>query len=506
MKRKETQVEIKAIIGDITQIKAGAIMVSFFQGTKHPDGDTARVDKALDGAISRLISQGEIKGKSGELTVIHSLGRLPAERVVVIGLGKPAELTLDRVRGSVAEASRFLRQKYVPDIATVAQGAGTGGISLEGSAQSITEGALLGLYAFRPHITEAAEYGEIKKLFIVAGDKGSLPSLERSINKGMILAEAANLARDMVNEPANYMTPSHMAERATKLAEAYRLEVSIMEREQMQALGMGALLGVAQGSQQPPKLIVLNYRGSDTKEINLALVGKGITFDSGGISIKPSEGMGEMKGDMAGGAAVMAALSAIARLKLKINVTAIIPATENLPSGNALKPGDIVTAMNGKTVEIISTDAEGRLALADALAYAQKLEAKRIVDVATLTGSCRVALGDVYTGVLGNNQKLIDKVVSAGQQSGELIWQLPMHEQYKEQNKSDVADIKNVGGKYAGAITAAQFLAEFAGDAPWVHLDIAGTSMTDKERAYQVKGATGVPVRTLVNFVGALLK
>ncbi|UCG09822.1 MAG: leucyl aminopeptidase [Dehalococcoidia bacterium] len=498
--------EIKAIIGDITQIKAGAILVSFFQGMKNPDGDTARVNKALDGAISQLISQDEIKGKSGELTVIHSLGRLPAERVVVVGLGKPAKLTLDRVRGSVAEACRFLRQKYVSDIATVAQGTGTAGISVKSSAQAITEGALLGLYAFRQHITEAAEYGEIKKLFIVAGDKGNLPSLEQSINKGMILAEAANLARDMVNEPANYMTPSHMAEMATRLAKDYRLEVSIMERTQMQALGMGALLGVAQGSQQPPKLIVLNYRGSDTKEINLALVGKGITFDSGGISIKPSEGMGEMKGDMAGGAAVMAALSAIARLKPKINITAVIPATENLPSGIALKPGDVVTAMNGKTVEIISTDAEGRLALADALAYTQKLGAKRIVDVATLTGSCRVALGDVYTGVLGNNQKLIDGVINAGRESGELIWQLPMHEQYKEQNKSDVADIKNVGGKYAGAITAAQFLAEFAGDAPWVHLDIAGTSMTDKERAYQVKGATGVPVRTLVNLVLSLSK
>jgi leucyl aminopeptidase len=297
-----------------------------------------------------------------------------------------------------------------------------------------------------------------------------------------------------------------MAEGATELARAYRLEVSIMEREQMQALGMGALLGVAQGSQQPPKLIVLSYKGSDSKKVDLALVGKGITFDSGGISIKPSEGMGEMKGDMAGGAAVMAALSAIAQLKPRINVTAIIPATENLPSGSAIKPGDILTAMNGKTIEIVSTDAEGRLALADALAYARKLGARHIVDVATLTGACRVALGDVYSGVLGNNQRLLNRVVSAGQESGELIWQLPMHERYREHNKSDVADIKNVGGKYAGAITAAQFLAEFAGDTPWIHLDIAGTSMTDKERAYQVKGATGVPVRTLVNFVLSLAK
>jgi len=297
-----------------------------------------------------------------------------------------------------------------------------------------------------------------------------------------------------------------MVEGAVSLAKTYGLEISVLEQEQMQELGMGALLGVAQGSQQKPKFITLNYRGGDSAEVDVALIGKGITFDAGGISIKPSEGMGEMKGDMAGGAAVMAAIGAIAQLKPKINVTAIIPATENLPSGNALKPGDILTAMNGKTIEIISTDAEGRLTLADALGYAKKLGAKSIVDVATLTGACRVALGDVYSGAFGNNQELVDKVIAAGGEAGELIWQMPMHEQYKEQNKSDVADIKNVGGKYGGAITAAQFLVEFVGDTPWVHLDIAGTSMSEKEKAYLVKGATGVPVRTLVNFVLSLAK
>jgi len=302
------------------------------------------------------------------------------------------------------------------------------------------------------------------------------------------------------------MTPSHMAEIAAKLAESYKLELDILEQEQMQELGMGALLGVAQGSRQPPKLIVLHYKGGDSTQLDVALAGKGVTFDSGGISIKPSEGMGEMKGDMAGGAAVMAAMSAIAQLKPKINVAAIIPATENLPSDNALKPGDILTAMNGKTIEIISTDAEGRLILADALSYTKKLDAKHMVDVATLTGACRVALGDMCSGAFGNNQELVDKVIAAGAEAGEPIWQMPMYEEYKEQNKSDVADIKNVGGRYAGAITAAQFLAEFVGDTPWVHLDIAGTSMSQKERAYLVKGATGVPVRTLVNLILSLAK
>ena len=498
--------EIKAVVGDIAKIKADAIIVNFFEGTEHLDGSIATVDKVLNGAISQLISQGEIKGKLGEITIIHSLGRLPAARVAVAGLGKQAELTLVRVRGVVAETCRLLRQKGVDNVATIAQGAGVAGISLEEAAQAVTEGALLGLYSFRKHMTEEAEHGEIKQLLIVDSDKANLPLLERGSSKGMILAEATNLARDMVNEPANYMTPSYMMEGAVSLAKTYGLEISVLEQEQMQELGMGALLGVAQGSQQKPKFIILNYRGGDSAEVDVALIGKGITFDSGGISIKPSEGMGEMKGDMAGGAAVMAAMGAIAQLKPKINVIAIIPAMENLPGGNALKPGDILTAMNGKTIEIISTDAEGRLTLADALGYAKKLGAKSIVDVATLTGACRVALGDVYSGAFSNNQELVDKVIAAGGEAGELIWQMPMHEQYKEQNKSDVADIKNVGGKYGGAITAAQFLAEFAGDIPWVHLDIAGTSMSEKERTYLVKGATGVPVRTLVNLALSLAK
>ena len=498
--------EIKAVVDDIAKVKAGAIIVNFFEGMERLDGNIATIDKALDGAVSQLISQGEIKGKLNEITIIHSLGRLPAARVVVAGLGKQAELSLDRVRGVVAETCRLLRQKGTDDVATIAQGAGIAGISLEAAAQAVTEGALLGLYSFRRHMTEEAEHGEIKQLLIVDSDKANLPLLERGSNKGMILAEATNLARDMVNEPANYMTPAYMAERAVKLAEAYGLKISVLEQKQMQELGMGALLGVAQGSRQQPKLIILNYRGGGSAEVDVALIGKGITFDSGGISIKPSEGMGEMKGDMAGGAVVMAAIGAIAQLKPKINVIVIIPAMENLPGGNALKPGDILIAMNGKTIEIISTDAEGRLTLADALGYAKKLGAKSIVDVATLTGACRVALGDVYSGAFSNNQELVNRVIAAGGEAGELIWQMPMHEQYKEQNKSDVADIKNVGGKYGGAITAAQFLAEFAGDTPWVHLDIAGTSMSEKERTYLVKGATGVPVRTLVNLVLSLAK
>ncbi len=498
--------EIKVIAGDITKIETEAIMVGFFEGMERPSGDLAAIDQALDGAISRLIAQGEIKGKLNEITIIHSLGKLPTARVVVVGLGKKEELLQDRVRMAVGEACRLLQQRGVGDVAAVALGAGVAGMGLDGAAQAVTEGALLGVYSFRRHITKEAEHGELKRLTIVEADETKLPILQQGGDKGRVLAEATKLARDMVNEPANYMTPSQMAETAARLAQAHGLELEVLEREQMGELGMGALLGVTQGSRQPPKLVILHYRGGESAQIDLALVGKGITFDSGGISVKPSEGMEEMKSDMAGGAAVLAAITAIAQIKPKINVVAITPCAENLPGGEALKPGDVLTAMNGKTIEIISTDAEGRLILADALGYANKLGAKLIVDVATLTGACHVALGDDCSGVFGNNQELVDKLIAASVAAGELMWQLPMYEQAKEQLKSEVADIKNVGGKWGGAITSAHFLAEFAADTPWVHLDIAGTRLSEKSRGYVVKGATGVAVRTLVNLALSLAK
>jgi len=496
--------EIKVTTGDIAKIKADAIIVNFFEGAERPEGAAAAIDEALDGAISRLISRGEIKGKLNQTTTIHSLGRLPATRVVVTGLGKPEEVTQDKIRGAVAQTCRMLRQQNAESIATITQGGGITGTTAEDSTQAIVEGALLGIYLFRQHITKEAEHGEIKQLTIVDAEEGDLTALEEGCRKGRIIAEAANLARDMANEPPNYMTPTQLAETARKVAESHGLEIEVLEREQMQEMGMGALLGVAQGSQQPPKFIILRYRGGTSKQADVTILGKGITFDSGGISIKPSEGMGDMKADMAGGASVIGAMSAIAQLKPRINATAIVPATENLPGGRAFRPGDILTALDGKTIEIITTDAEGRLILADAIGYAKKQGTRLMVDVATLTGAMRIALGDICTGAFTNNQELVDKVIAAGARAGELIWQMPMYEQYKEQNKSTVADIKNAGNRLAGAITAAQFLAEFAGDTPWVHLDIAGTSMSDKEHNYLTKGATGVPVRTLVNFVLSL--
>jgi leucyl aminopeptidase len=496
--------EIEVIAGDIAGMEADAIILNHFEGVKSPEGEAVAVDRALGGVISQLTKRGEIKGKPNEITMVHSLGKLSAAHVVIVGLGKQSDLSTNKIRAAVAETCRWLRGREISTIATVPQGAKINNISPTAAAQAVAEGALLGTYTFRRHITrEDDRPGEIKQLSIVGAD-GMKSQLEEGANKGQIIAEATNLARDMVNEPANFMTPTDMAKMATELANTHGLEITVLDTEQMKSMGMGGLLGVAQGSRQSPKFMVLNYKGSTDKESDIAMVGKAITFDSGGISIKPSEKLEEMKGDMAGGAAVMAAMVAIAQLKPKVNVMAIIPATENLPDGNALKPGDVLTAMNGKTIEIISTDAEGRLILADALSYAKKYGAKKMVDAATLTGACRIALGDICTGAFGNNQELMNRVIAAGNEVGELIWPMPMYDEYQEQNKSDIADIKNVGGRLAGAITAAKFLAEFVDGTPWVHMDIAGTSLTDKERGYQIKGATGVPTRTLVNIVVSL--
>ena len=493
--------DIKVRIGDISKTGADAVLLGVFDGLKKLTDDTAAVDKALDGEITKLIKQGEIKGKAGEISVIHTMDKIPAGKVVILGLGKDKDITADKIRIAMADACRTLRKKGVKKLETALIGVGVNNIDPETSAEAIAEGAILGLYTFNRHITKKPEQSEITELVINGRDLKSKTAVQRGVNTGKILAEAANLARDLVNEPSNYMTPTILAAEAKKVAEKHGLEIEVLERKQMQELGMGALLGVARGSEQPPKFIVLNYRGKTTKTVDIALVGKGITFDSGGISLKPPDHMGDMKSDMAGAASVIAAIGAIARLKPKLNVMAIAPATENLPGGTAFKPADILTAMNGKTIEIITTDAEGRLILADALGYANKQGAKMIVDIATLTGACQIALGDITTGAFTNNQELLDKVIAAGNAVGDKIWQLPTFEEYKEQNKSDVADLKNTGGRNAGAITAALFVGEFAEKTPWVHLDIAGPALLDSAKGYYIKGATGVPTRTLITLV-----
>ncbi len=504
--------KVEVVAGDIASFETPALVVNLFEGVSHPAGGTGAVDRALDGAITALIADGEIKGKLGEVTLIHALGRIPAARVVVAGLGKSNDFDAGSVRRVSGDVARFLRRKGVTGFATIAHGAGIGGLDAGECAQAIAEGTLLGLYKFDTYRSngngdsDEADNG-IASVSIVEWDAARVDALAAGVSVGTALAEATMVARDLVNHPANVMTPTKMAEAAREVAEAVGLDLDVMDREGMSEHGMGAFLGVAQGSEEPPKLIVLTYRGDpDNPGNNLGLVGKGITFDTGGISLKPAANMEAMKGDMAGGASVIAAMRAIGTLKPRINVTGLIAATENMPGGRAQRPGDVVTAMNGKTIEVINTDAEGRLVLADALCYARSLGITRLVDVATLTGAMVVTLGKACTGMMGNSSDLAKEVSKAGDASGERFWELPMLEDYRELIRSDVADMKNTGGRQAGSITAAMLLREFAEDADWIHLDIAGTSTASSSKGHLVKGATGVPTRTLAQLAVNLAK
>ena len=484
--------------GDIASFAAGAIVVNLFEGVTEPVGATGAVDQAMGGAISNLIAAGDIRGKLGEFTLIHSLGKLPAQRVVVAGLGKANELSPEKIRSLSGDLARYLRKQRVKDAGVIAHGAGIGGLSPEESAAAIAEGSVLGTYRFDRHKTQEDETVELETLTIVEQDGARLAALERGAERGRIIAEMTNICRDMANEPANYLTPTEMANRAEAVSQDTGLEFESYGPGWMKEKGMGGLLGVAAGSVQEPRFIVMRYNGAgDEKPV--ALVGKGITFDTGGISIKPAENMGEMKGDMSGGASVIAAMGAIAQLKPRINVIGIVPATENMPSGSATRPGDVLKTMLGKTIEVINTDAEGRLVLADALAYAREQGATALVDVATLTGAIFITLGNVAMGAMGNDPALMERVKQAAATAGEKVWELPMWDDFFDLIKSDVADMKNSGGRPAGSITAAMLLREFAEDTPWVHLDIAGVDTYEHEKGVIVKGASGIPVRTLVH-------
>ena len=397
------------------------------------------------------------------------------------------------------EVVRYLRRRGIAKAMTIAHGAGLGGLSPEESGRAIAEGATLGLYRFgRYQSGNGDEATEFAELTIAERDAASVKAIKSGVADGETMAQTALLARNLVNEPANVMTPTNMADTARRVADEQGLEFHVLDNPEMREMGMGAFMGVAQGSEEPAKLIVLHHPGDpENPSNNLGLIGKGITFDTGGISLKPAGGMESMKGDMAGGASVIAAMQIIGKLKPKINVTGIVVATENMPGGRAQRPGDVVTAMNGKTIEVINTDAEGRLVLADALCYARQRGITRLVDVATLTGAMVTTLGKACTGVMGNNSDLINRVIGAGEQTGEKFWELPMFDEYKELIRSDVADMKNSGGRQAGSISAALLLREFVDGAAWAHLDIAGTSTSDKAAGHLVKGATGVPVRTL---------
>jgi leucyl aminopeptidase len=460
------------------------------------------VNGLLGGLLKTMYDDGEFKAELGELITVHPMGKLAAKRVVVMGLGSQKKMNVQSIRRTSALASRHAQRTGAQQIA-LALHSEEWDIELDHSIQAEVEGALLGLYTFKKYqYANTNSNGHSITTINLPADHANEPELTQAVDRGIALAEATNFARDLVNEPPNVLTPSELANRASAMAIQFGLECQVLDRPEIQELGMGGLLGVAQGSIEPPKFIILRYRGApETENQGIALVGKGITFDTGGLSLKSPEGMHQMKSDMAGAAAVIGAMHAIAALKPAMNVTALVPTTENMPSGTAYRPGDILRIMNGKTIEIVNTDAEGRLVLADALSYAVKNGFSPIIDVATLTGGIVVALGTVMSGIFCNDQELSNEIIAAGQSAGEKFWPMPLDDEYKEAIQSDIADIKQTGGKYASAVTAAKILEQFVGDAQWAHLDIAGTDFIETKKPYQEHGATGVAVRTLAEFV-----
>jgi leucyl aminopeptidase len=480
--------ETKLIPQTLDKVEADALAVVVFEDEAAPSELAA-----ASTWFTELRSSGEFSGKAGELAVRHQPDGLKVKRLVAAGGGKRASFDSAALRRAVSSTVRVLKQKGVRSLAWALPAGAT-----DADAEASVEGALLG--SFEPDIykTSTKESKALDAFHVIAPANGAAP--EQAIERGRILAEAQNFTRDLANEPANRLTPLLLAERARAMAAEVGLECEVLDQDRMRQLGMGALLGVAQGSAEPPALIIVRYRPAAAPESadHLGLVGKGVTFDTGGVSIKPADGMEKMKYDMSGGAAVLGAMRAIAQLKPAIPVTALVPAVENMVGGRAQRPGDIVTSLDGKTIEVLNTDAEGRLILIDAITYAKRLGCTHLVDAATLTGAIVVALGYVNIGAFTNNEELLGRVMAAAKTEGEKMWHMPLDDDYKELLKSAFADMANIGGRWGGAISAAWFLREFAGDTPWVHLDIAGTAWLDDAKPYMAKGPTGVCVRTFV--------
>lgn len=491
--------KVSVTVGDPLAEERDAVVIAVAEGETRWKGTAAKADQHLRGQLRTLQSWGEVKGKLGEVTIVHTLGLLPPRRLVLVGIGNRSKADAETLRRAIGSAAKSLQNIGAKNFAISVDSFSVPSVPPKEVAVALTEGVLLATYRFR-RASSPSEAPPLERVDMIVPNRRQASELEGGVYLGTILATATNLARDLVNAPANEMTPIALAEQAKIVAERRGLTYTVYDEHWIEKVGMGALRAVSLGSDHPPRFIVLRYEGKKGAP-TIGLVGKGITFDSGGLCLKTAEGMLEMKGDMAGAAAVIAAMDAIAQLQPPINVLACIPATENMPSGRAFKPGDILRTYSGKTVEVINTDAEGRLILADALVYAKEQGAAPLLDAATLTGAAIIALGPVCTGAFGNDEALVEEVVTVGKQAGEPIWKMPMFDEYRELLRSDFADIKNTGGRPGGAITAAWFIREFVGDTPWVHLDIAPTFWSDKDSGYFVKGATGVMVRTFVRFV-----
>lgn len=463
-----------------------ALVLFEFEGSARPE---------LTAPLAPYRESGEITGKASELTLLHSLAGYRARRVLIAGAGKREKFELSSLWKLAAAATRLLKGKGAKQIAIALEAGFDSADHVTTTAQAVIEAS------WEPDRLKTSPDKDGSRVVeaLTIALPAVTPALESALEAGRILGEAANLTRDISVEPPNRLTPLALAAQAQAMAKANGLRCEVLDQDRMRQLGMGALLGVAQGSAEPPALIVMEYTpAAGPNPVKLALVGKGVTFDTGGISIKPSESMEKMKFDMCGAAAVIGAMQAIARLKPSISVLGVVPTVENMPGSKAQRPGDIVTSLSGKTIEILNTDAEGRLILADAITYAKQLGCTHMVDAATLTGAIVVALGNSYSGVFTNDDSLLDRWMKAAKRASEKMWQLPVEDEYREMLRNVYADLGNIGGRAGGSCTAAAFLKEFVGETPWIHVDIAGTAWLDDAKPWMAKGPTAIPLGTFV--------
>jgi len=492
--------QITLVTQPFAAIETDALVSYVFEETDLVQGRIAEIDQAAGGLLRKLAKSGELTGKMLEFTLVHAPAGLKAARLLLVGVGKREQYSIAALRKVAGAALRHLKARSVKNLAFLVRE----GHAAEESAQAIAEGVLAGNFETDKYKTEKKNDKNIETVLLAGSSDAERASAEKGLSKGRIIAEAQNFTRDLVNEPSNKLTPRILAEKAEAMAKGAGLSVEILDEKKIADLKMGALLSVAQGGPEPPRVIVVTYTPANLKPGApvIGLVGKAITFDTGGISIKPADGMEKMKYDMAGGATMLGVMRALAALKPSVKVICVVPSSENMPGGKAQKPGDIQTAMSGKTIEVLNTDAEGRLVLADGVHYAKQLGATHLVDAATLTGAIVVALANVNVGVFGSDQPFTDRLLASSKAVGEKMWQMPIDDDYREFIKGTVADIQNIGsGKGGGAIAGAMFIKEFTGDTPWIHLDIAGTAWNDDAKPWLAKGPTGVALRTLVHLV-----
>ncbi|BAL23961.1 leucyl aminopeptidase [Azoarcus sp. KH32C] len=484
------------------KLKTGSLVVGAFAGGMLTEAATA-LDKASKGKLAAILARGDLDDKAGSQLTLHELPGSNAERIVIVSLGKQDEFGDRAWRDATNTTAKVLAASPSHDAGVCLGDVAVPGRDNEWALQQLSRAIADGAYRFDATKGKSKDTKRrgARKIVLLTGNKISA-GMEEAVKRGQAIAEGMALAKDLGNLPGNICTPTHLAETALELGKQYKLKVEVLEREDMEKLGMGSLLSVARGSHEPPKFVVLHYKGGKSKDKPVVLVGKGITFDTGGISLKPGAEMDEMKFDMCGAASVLGTFKAIARIALPINVVGIVPTTENMPGGAATKPGDVVTSMSGQTIEILNTDAEGRLILCDALTYAERFKPDCVIDIATLTGACVVALGKIPSGLLANDDNLARELVDCGTVSGDRAWQMPLWDEYQELLKSNFADMANIGGRYAGTITAACFLARFTKAYKWAHLDIAGTAWVSGD----AKGATGRPVPLLTEFLIARSK